>query len=869
MGTQGLRSEAGALLESANADPAAVLEGGPGLARRALDAGDDESFAVAGRAVGLAAARLSRMPEAVDWLERAHAAASASGDRMLEATVAMTYAAVLSWVGDDRAIPLMDLAVDRLHGPDGARALAQRGEMRYRRGRFAEALADLDAAEAQLAGYGEVIWRAHALTNRGLARVYVGSLDDAEADLLSARDLYTKVGAGSYVATVTNNLGWASAEQGDIPRALAYFDEAESHLARLKMPLGQTIRDRSEALIAAHLTAEAFEAAQRAAADIRASGHEAAYAEALATLGRASLRDGRPGNAVAAGAELAAQADSLQMHGWGAYGRYLELEGRYALDGAVEAASVAAAVEELTEAGLVAPGSNARLLAAEVSLGDGHVAEARAWLDSTAALSASLPLDVKVRQRLVRARISAAEGRRPAAFRAALAGVRLIDEHQATLGATEARAAVAGHAAELGQVGMGLAAATGRPRTLFDWMERTRAGSLRFPPARPPEEPDFAAALARLRRIEAMLRSGSESAEIAALHRERSHLEDEVRRRSRHSRSRAQPMARATPAEVLDRLGDAALVMYAGIGGEVHAVVLESGRARHVHLEPVDRVRRSVRTLRASIGRLARRGRGPASERAALAGAASDIGDLENLLLAPLRLDSGRPLVVVPPSGLYTVPWAVLPSMRGRPITVAPSASVWMRPAVRRRARRVLLANGPRLAHGASETRALARVYDGAVRLTASAATADRVIGEIGRAEVVHLVAHGHLRRDNPQFSALELIDGPLRVYDLEALSRAPSVIVLSACDAGVSSEFAGNEIMGFVASLLALGTRSVVAGVGLVPDELAMGRIMADLHRGLERGAGAARALSDAYAALDPADPRDLVAGGLVAFGS
>ncbi len=139
----------------------------------------------------------------------------------------------------------------------------------------------------------------------------------------------------------------------------------------------------------------------------------------------------------------------------------------------------------------------------------------------------------------------------------------------------------------------------------------------------------------------------------------------------------------------------------------------------------------------------------------------------------------------------------------------------------------------------------------------------------MGKADIVHLVAHGRLRHDNPQFSALEFADGPLSIYDLERLPRAPEVIALSACDAGVSAEFAGNEIMGFVASLLALGTRSVIAGVGLVPDARATGRVMSSLHRGIAAGSTPAESLSAAYAGLDMADPRNLAAAGFVSFGS
>lgn len=53
---------------------------------------------------------------------------------------------------------------------------------------------------------------------------------------------------------------------------------------------------------------------------------------------------------------------------------------------------------------------------------------------------------------------------------------------------------------------------------------------------------------------------------------------------------------------------------------------------------------------------------------------------------------------------------------------------------------------------------------------------------------------HALFRADNPLFSALQLADGPLTVYDLERLRAAPRDMILSACDDGVSAVRPGDE---------------------------------------------------------------------------
>ena len=119
---------------------------------------------------------------------------------------------------------------------------------------------------------------------------------------------------------------------------------------------------------------------------------------------------------------------------------------------------------------------------------------------------------------------------------------------------------------------------------------------------------------------------------------------------------------------------------------------------------------------------------------------------------------------------------------------------------------------------------------------------------------MLHLAAHGQVRSDNPLFSSLKLADGPLTVYELDRLARAPHHVVLSACDTGQSQTVAGEEILGFGAAMLGGGTATLVAPVVAVPD-LATVPLMVTYHRGLLANRSPAEALSAAQAEVDPED--------------
>src|SRR6185295_1896419 len=115
---------------------------------------------------------------------------------------------------------------------------------------------------------------------------------------------------------------------------------------------------------------------------------------------------------------------------------------------------------------------------------------------------------------------------------------------------------------------------------------------------------------------------------------------------------------------------------------------------------------------------------------------------------------------------------------------------------------------------------AAVRPQSGQRVLAGAGATADAVTAAMDGARLAHIAAHGVFRADNPLLSTIELADGPLTAYELERLPRPPACVVLSACDSGLSAIRPGDELMGFSAVLLGIGTRTLIASVLPVPAD-------------------------------------------------
>jgi len=253
---------------------------------------------------------------------------------------------------------------------------------------------------------------------------------------------------------------------------------------------------------------------------------------------------------------------------------------------------------------------------------------------------------------------------------------------------------------------------------------------------------------------------------------------------------------------------------------------------------------REVAFARSQLQRMATRRRVP-DEAGQLLDQAGAL--LEKALLGPAVSDLGAaglgtagPVVIVPSGRLHAIPWGLLPSLRERAFSVSPSATGWLRaqsaPAPAHR--RVVLARGPGLPHADAEIKSIGELYPQAVTLAGDSATTERVLAALDGSWLAHIAAHGTFRVDNPLFSDLRLEDGPLTVYDIEGIPRAPWLLVLSACDSGRAAAVGADELLGVASSHMAKGTTGIVAAIVAVNDE-ATGPVMTSLHEAVATGAG------------------------------
>jgi tetratricopeptide (TPR) repeat protein len=92
----------------------------------------------------------------------------------------------------------------------------------------------------------------------------------------------------------------------------------------------------------------------------------------------------------------------------------------------------------------------------------------------------------------------------------------------------------------------------------------------------------------------------------------------------------------------------------------------------------------------------------------------------------------------------------------------------------------------------------------------------------LAEADLVHVAGHAFFEGKDPMRSGLVASDGVLSANDLRRFPIRASMVVLNACESGVQSMGFGNEMNGFVRSLLQAGVRHVVCTLARVDDEVA-----------------------------------------------
>lgn len=838
---------------------------------------------MAERALGLVAKEQSDITAACAHLRAAVRLAERAQAPTRVAEARMSLSLVLAHKGDGRdALRQADLAVGGLKGEAAARAEMQRSLVLQHMDRFEEALDGYRRALAVFRRCHDKLWETRALCNRGVLHANRGDFTLGRTDLLRALALCDELDYDLGAGLVQHNLGYLCARKGDVVAALEWYDRAvERHKAAGVLPPNLSL-DRAELLLSVHLVGEARAAAERAVDDLARGGMALRLAEARLLLSQAALLEGDLVTARSA-ADQARRGFSRQGRpAWAALARYAKLRAEWEAGDRSERtlSSARRAAIALSDAGWAVAAMDTRVLTARIALELGRLEVADRELQAASRARNRGPVELRARAWHAKALLSLARGQRGQAVNALRCGMHVLEEHRAALGATELRANLSGHGAGLAETGLRLAVEDGNAEGMFEWAERWRAGALRSRPVRPPEDLALASQMARLRRVvKDRERAALAGADTGALLRRQAELEEAVRQRSRRVAGSGAVDGAGTPstAALASALGPRALVEIIELDGLLHAVVVTSEGACQRPLGPSQPVATELEAMHFALRRLARGHGSGASLNVAVAAIGHAAERLDALLVDPLSHDVGdRPLVVVPTGALHATPWSLLPSCLGRGLTVTPCAALWLAATTAPPQsagppdRSVVLVAGPGLPHGDQEVARLGRSYRGATRLAGRRATVDAVLGALDGAGLAHVAAHGRFRADNPLFSCLALDDGPLTVYDLETLSLAPEVLILSACESGLSLVRPGDELMGLAAALLGLGTRTLIASVVAVPDEQTA-TLMLDVHRHLRSGATPADALCRAQAAaVGGCDPRAIAAAaGFICFGA
>ena len=526
-------------------------------------------------------------------------------------------------------------------------------------------------------------------------------------------------------AKARHNRGMTALNRGDLPEALTYFDEAEGRYNALGETLAELAIDRCSALLAAGLAGEAAKETDAALSRLPPEGGIAyRRAELLFAAATAALAAGHPAEARTRARQARRQFQAQRRSLWEARASLVLAEARYA-QGEHSPALLRYAEEVVgrLETSRAGEAVQAHLLAGRIALSRGSVAQADPHLERAAKSRRRGPPLPRSVAWLARALQADARGNPRATVMACARGLDALEEHQMRLGATELRAYGTAHGAEFATLAQRDALRRGDVRRLLFWSERWRATALAARSAPSGQDKELAAELEALRSVSRLLgKTEMAASRRNALERERRRLEATVQARTRRlPGSRQLGEGEFDLGGLFDELGPNTLIELVTVDSVLHVVVVAG---RRVRLHTVGSVpKREVQMNRFVLRRLANgrphpgdelvlKRRGAALEAALLGSAAAELGD--------------GPVVVIPPGRLRAVPWTLMPSLRDRVVTVAPSASTWLR-ARRMRPpspRSVVLVAGPGLATKGAEIEPLHSRYPGAVMLSHGNATA-------------------------------------------------------------------------------------------------------------------------------------------------
>ena len=721
--------------------------------------------------------------------------------------------------------------------------------------------------------------------NRGVLASQLMMLDEAAADLATAARLAAVADAGQIAFMARHNAGYVDFLRGDLPAALESMRLADAMTVDVNRSVSQL--DRARVLLEAGLLDDAAAALRSAHTLASADGIGQDLAEIDLDLARAALLLGDPLGAAGHASTAQRRFRDRRAESWSRRAELVELEASaYAAHALARTVRHALRLADTAHRhGEKHVARRAALVAADaiahrdrISARERTVAEAAYSLASPLTRSPSLATRLHVRYVGARLALPARPDRASRLLGSAAADLVAVAQRTSSL---DLRTALAVHSARLATLDIGLGMATGRADAVFRRTERWRAVSDRVPVVRPPHNPAAADLLTQLRRIHEDLREAT-GRDHEALTGRAADLERQVRAldwgtpgsptgsAAVASRDSTSPLATATYGQALSvcRATGTTLVSYFVHDEIVHAVVIspdDRPQGRVIPLATSGEVRETLGRARADTDAAALPMVGPIrgvvedSLRATLArldglvGGAAVVAALHGggRRRGPAHPALGDRVTLVPSRLLSGLPWGMLPSLRGVPLTVARSATAWVTTARHTAVVDPIVTAlaGPDLAHADDEVASVARTWGG-LSMPAAASTQLALTRALTTADIVHIAAHGRHHHQSPLFSTIRLGDGVVFAHELPPAGIRASHVVLSACDVGRGTIRPGDESLGLTAVLLSLGVQSVVASANRVPDDVAVAAMTA-YHSRLRDGQPSDVALAGATAEL------------------
>lgn len=901
-----------AVFEAFGRDPERVLAAHAALAQVAETTAQPEISAYAAWTAGIVALMQGDMDVAVAHLDRSAALFTTLEQAHTAAATQVSKLAALAMLGQyDEALACGFAARDVFvahHDLLAAGKIEQNiGNLYHRREQYAEAESFYRSARQRLLEIGDQQQLAQVANN--LANVLSVQHRFREADELYEEALRRAEQAGMQVnaASIEGNLGVHALFQGRYDRALHRLEQSRRRYEALHMTyeVATVELDLADVYLDVNLAPEAAALYQRLLGTFEERDMQAEHARSAAQYGRALMLLGKLDDAryvLDTARDLYADEGNTVGE---AVVTLIEAGVAYtAGDFAAASAAAAAAEQPLVAAGVQGQALVARWLHGEALRADGMLQQAQTHLERALhdAEQQSLP---QIAQRCLTSLglLALQNNDRAAAEALLLRAMDLIENLRAPLPADEFRAAYIADKLTpyVEMTRICLADTTARVAEALDYVERAHSRALLDVVGgglqerlRPRDEAEVAlfARLAALREElnwfysqlgRATEDQSSQQRTLAALNaavRDREAQVLEVRRQlQQHGAEDLQHIAPVTVAQLQHDLGDhTALVEYFSLDGEFLAfVVTDIGVEVVRDLAPeseiaalVQQFQFQIRTLRLGskvhghLERLTTRAQGY-------------LQHLYTRLFNRIEpLIGERRLLVVPHRSLHYVPFQALFDgahylIERREVCYAPSAGVLRaclgRP--RRGPDTALLVGvqDARAPHVRDEVLALAPLFPEATTLLDEQATQAALHQYAPAAAVLHLACHGTFRPDNPLFSSLHLGDGWLTVRDAATLELNCDLVILSACETGISAVAPGNELMGLVRGFFAAGTPSLLVSLWTV-DDATTASLMTTFYEALTSDVAPAAALRHAQRTLLASHPHPFFWSPFVLFG-